>query len=72
MITIELDETPRGNIITVISGIDGEKYDLRKVKKALKKLTNCQKTKLTDTGEILLLGSYIKRVNEFITQIGFQ
>jgi len=71
MITIELDETPRGNTITILSGLDGDKYDLRKVKRALKKITKCQKTKLTDSGEIILLGSHIKRVNEFITRIGF-
>lgn len=72
MITIELDETPRGKTITVLSGIDGNKYDLKKVKRVLKHLTKCEKTKLTDSGEIMLLGSHIKQVNEFITHIGFQ
>lgn len=71
MITIELDESPSGKTITVLSGMDGEKYDLRKVKRVLKNITKCEKTKLTDSGEIILLGSHIKLINEFITRIGF-
>ena len=71
MITIELDESPSGKTITVLSGMDGETYDLRKVKRVLKNITKCEKTKLTDSGEIILLGSHIKLINEFITRIGF-
>jgi translation initiation factor 1 (eIF-1/SUI1) len=71
MITIELDETPSGKTITILSGIDGEIYNLRRVKHALKKITGCQKTKLTDTNEIVLLGSHIMKVNAFISRIGF-
>lgn len=71
MITIELDETPNGKSTTILSGLDGEKYDLCRVKRALKKITGCQKTKLTDADEIILLGSHIRKVNEFVSRIGF-
>jgi translation initiation factor 1 (eIF-1/SUI1) len=71
MITIELDESPCGNTITVLFGIDAEVYDLHRVKRALKKITGCQKTKLTDDNEIILLGSHVKKVNEFVSRIGF-
>ncbi len=71
MITIELDESPSGETITILSGLDAELYDLLKVKRALKNITCSQKTKLTSDNEIILLGSHIKKVNEFITRIGF-
>lgn len=71
MITIELGESPSGNTITVIAGLDGEVYDLQKVKKALKNLTGCDKTKLTDDSEIVLLGSHVRKCNEFVSRIGF-
>jgi len=71
MITIELDETPSGNKITVISGINSEIYDLNRVRKALKKITDCDKSKLTEDNNIILSGSHIKKCNEFVTRIGF-
>jgi len=71
MITIELDETRCGKTITVISGIDADIYDLKKVKRALKKITGCLKSKLTDNNNIILLGSHIRKSNDFISQIGF-
>lgn len=71
MITIELDETPSGKSTTILSGLDVEKYDLNRVKQALKKITRCQKTKLTDAGDIILLGSHVRKVNEFVSRIGF-
>ena len=43
----------------------------KKVKKALKKLTGCEKTKLTDDNKIVLLGSYVRKCNEFVSRIGF-
>lgn len=71
MITIELGETPSGQTITIIAGIDAEKYDLRRVKRVLRKLSNCKKTKLTKDNEIILSGSHVKLCNEFVTRIGF-
>jgi len=71
MITIDLDETPRGQTITIITGIDANMYDLKKVKRALKRITECQKTKITDENDIILLGSHVRKVNEFISRIGF-
>ena len=71
MITIELGETYSGRTITILAGIDAEKYDLNRVRRALRKLSNCEKTKLTDDNEIILSGSHVKLCNEFVTRIGF-
>lgn len=71
MITIELGETHSGSTITILAGLDAEKYDLNRVKRALRKLSKCEKSKLTDDNEIILSGSHIKLCNEFITRIGF-
>jgi len=71
MITIELGETSSGRTITILAGLDAEKYDLNRVKRVLRKLSKCEKTKLTEDNEIILSGSHIKLCNEFITRIGF-
>lgn len=71
MITIELKTLVSGTIVTVLNGIDDEKYDLKRIKNVLRKLTKCNKTKLTDNNEIILEGSHRKICNDFVTSIGF-
>jgi translation initiation factor 1 (eIF-1/SUI1) len=71
MITINLDETSSGKTITVLSGINPDTYELRKVKRALKKITGCDKAKITEDNDIILLGSHVSKVSEFVTRIGF-
>ena len=71
MITIELGETPSGRTITILAGLNAEKYNLSRVKRALHKLSKCEKRKLSDDNEIILSGSHVKLCNEFITRIGF-
>ena len=71
MITIDLEETYSGTTITVLSGINPEIYELRKVKNALKKITGCGKAKISEDHDIILLGSHVRKVSEFVTRIGF-
>lgn len=58
-------------IITKISGINPDIYDLSKVKYALKDIFGIEKIKITTSNDILLLGEFDEECRDFITKIGF-
>lgn len=69
-IKVYLKTIPEVGLVTVISGISSDEYDLQKLAKVLKGMIGAKK-KRVEYSRIYFLGDHIERVEQLLSTIGF-
>lgn len=61
-----------GNVYTVVKGINGEVYDLKKLSRALRGMIGCNSKRVNESKSVMLFkGDHVQRINELLGTFGF-